>query len=419
MNYEFSDPPPWPHQRKGFEDSRDAEYYGILWEQRCGKSRVIIDTAAYNYELGKIDGVLLLSPNGVHRNWITEGFGQFLPERIPAKMLVWRSGKMATKAAQKALNELLNYDGLSVLSMNYDALSVKAAKEFLGKFLRKRKLLIAADESDDISTPSAKRTMTAIRAAKYGVMRRILTGTPAAEGPFGLYSQTNFLKMYVLGFSTYAEFKAHHAEFEECMNAEYRKKYAAGEAIARQKGLTGDAMINSAKNYARGTGKAWSQIVQNEDGSPRYMHLDELQEKLLKFSSRVTRAECGGQLPQYATRPFELAPAQRKIYDELREEFIAELEGGEISATLVLVRYARLQQISSGYCPLDRNALDCPTCNATDPDCGTCGGIGMVLPKYGAPWGKPAYGRALPTMSTPLWNGLKPWAGDLYVTTGR
>lgn len=379
IDYEFASPPPWDHQRKGFFETCNAEFFGILWEQRCGKSRVIIDTAAYNYELGRIDGVLLLAPNGVHRNWITEGFAQFLPERIPSQQLIWRSGKMHTKANVQALADLLPFDGLSVLAMNYDALSTKAAKQYLGKFLRKRKLLIVGDESDDLSTPSAARTMTAIRAAKYGVMRRILTGTPAAETPFSLYSQTNFLKMFVLGFTSFLAFKAHHAVLEEGMDREHRGKLNQGYAVAEAQGILGDDADVFAKNFARGAGKAWTQVATDKAGAPRYQNLDELQEKLSKFTSRLTRAECGGQLPQYATRPFELAPAQRKAYDELREEFLAELGSGQVSAAMVLVRYARLQQIASGYCPLDRNARECPTCGGVDPECCTCEGLGLIL----------------------------------------
>ena len=353
MTYTFADhaPEPWAHQRKGFDLSKDREYFALFMEQRTGKSRVIIDTAAYAYERGFIDGVLLLAPNGVHRNWITEGFGQFLPRRIPAALATWRTGLMDTKKAQEQLTAALGHDGLTVLSMNYDALNTVKAKAYLGKFLRKRKLMVVGDESDDLSTPGAKRTQTAIRAAKYGIMRRILTGTPAAEDPFGLYAQTNFLKMFVLGYTSFLAFKHRFGEWEEGYNGR--------------------------------TDTTFETLKRSDDGAPCYRNLDELQRKLDAFSFRVTRVECGGQLPTLVTRPFELHETQRRLYNHLREEYVAELQDGTVTAAMVLVRYARLQQITSGFVPLDRHPQPCPHCAGTDPDCSVCFGLGVVLPDGG------------------------------------
>ena len=349
MTYTFADqaPEPWAQQRKGFEVSKDREYFALFMEQRTGKSRIVIDTAAYAYERGHIDGALILAPNGVHRNWVTEGFGQFLPSRVPAELTTWRTGLMDTKKAQAGLTSLLTHDGLAVLSMNYDALNTVKGKEFLGKFLRKRKLLIVGDESDDLSTPGAQRTKTAIRAAKYGVMRRILTGTPAAEDPFGLYAQTNFLKPFVLGYTSYLAFKHRFGEWEEGYNGR--------------------------------TNTTFETIKRDEGGAPKYQNLDELQQKLDDLSYRVTRIECGGQLPSLVTRPFELHETQRRLYNQLREEFVAELGTGTVTAAMVLVRYARLQQITSGYVPLDREPQPCPHCGATDPECSVCFGLGVIL----------------------------------------
>lgn len=367
MTYEYADhaPAPWDQQRRCFEATRDDEIHALFWEQRTGKSRPVIDTAAYNFEKGRIDGLLVFAPGGVHRNWLTEGIEQFLPQRIKRMTLAWNSPKMRDKKMQLLLNELLDFDGLAVLTINYDAIRTPTCKNYLGKFLRKRKLLIVADEADDISWPEAKRTTTTIRAGRWGKMRRVLTGTPVDEGPFSCYSITNFLQMHILGFSSYIAFQHFFAEYDRDEN--------------------GDIVRQTRTIYDPATGKRrtqeYEEPMRDENGRPRYRNLEVLNKRMAPFTSRVTRVQCGGQLPHLVRRPFELAPQQREIYEELRQQFRAELEDeGAVTARMTLVRIMRLQQIASGFAVLDEAAEDCKACDGTNADCPACSGIGLVLP---------------------------------------
>jgi hypothetical protein len=360
VTYDFADhaPPPWNHQEYWFCRTRDDEIHALFHEQRTGKSRIIIDTAAYNYERRRIDGMLVLAPAGVHANWALESIPQMMPRRIPHMIVIWRSTKMQSKTAKAMLQTLLDFDGLAILTVNYDALPTPVLKAYLAKFLRKRKLLVVADESDDLSSPAAKRTIVAgctksnIGIARWGKMRRILTGTPAAENPFGLYAQTNFLRFGILGFRTYHDFKQHHAEWE----IDY-------------------------SNFRQNKNRPHEEIRRDDNGKPIYLNLDELQSKLVDFSSRVLRSDCGAQLPRHATRLFVLSKEQRHVYDTLREKYRIELsEKQSVTAAHVLARYVRLQQVASGYVPLDREPEECVRCHATDPACPLCDGLGVVVP---------------------------------------
>lgn len=59
--------PPMDHQRKAFMISRDQQEFGLFMEQGTGKTKVIIDTAAYLYGKGEIDCFVIIAwPNGVH-----------------------------------------------------------------------------------------------------------------------------------------------------------------------------------------------------------------------------------------------------------------------------------------------------------------------------------------------------------------
>jgi SNF2 family DNA or RNA helicase len=72
------------------------------------------------------------------------------------------------------------------------------------------------------------------------------------------------------------------------------------------------------------------------------------------ISSRLTKEQAGLNLPPklYQRLVYELAPDQRRVYDQLRKEFMVELDGGVlVTAALAIVRVLRLQQVACGYLP--------------------------------------------------------------------
>ena len=85
-----------------------------------------------------------------------------------------------------------------------------------------------------------------------------------------------------------------------------------------------------------------------------YRDLDKLHAMIQPISTRLTKEQAGLSLPPklYTRRVFEMAPEQRHIYDQLRREFMVELEGGKlITAAIAMVRVTRLQQVACGYLP--------------------------------------------------------------------
>lgn len=64
---------------------------------------------------------------------------------------------------------------------------------------------------------------------------------------------------------------------------------------------------------------------------------------------RVAKADVLTQLPPkvYTTRYVELPPAAREVYDAMENDFIAEVEGGEITAMGALAQLTRLNQLAS------------------------------------------------------------------------
>lgn len=78
-------------------------------EQGTGKTKVIIDTAAYLYGKGEIDCFVIIAwPNGVHRNWIDTELDEDMPNWCPYKAC-WYSSNL-TKYKKKEIEDVYNFD---------------------------------------------------------------------------------------------------------------------------------------------------------------------------------------------------------------------------------------------------------------------------------------------------------------------
>jgi SNF2 family DNA or RNA helicase len=93
-----------------------------------------------------------------------------------------------------------------------------------------------------------------------------------------------------------------------------------------------------------------------------YRHLDELKEKLDRFSFRVTKEECLD-LPDkvYVRRDVELTKEQLKAYEQMKLMALAVVDQGIMSTNNALTQLMRLHQITCGHMKLDDGQeLDIP-----------------------------------------------------------
>ena len=295
--------PPMDHQRKAFMISRDQQEFGLFMEQGTGKTKVIIDTAAYLYGKGEIDCFVIIAwPNGVHRNWIDTELDEDMPNWCPYKAC-WYSSNL-TKAKKKEIEDVYNFDkGLRIISFNAEAFVSDKAKELIYKFVHDFRTLLVLDQSACIKNPTAKRTkFLADKIAPMAKFRRILDGQPVAEGGEELYSQFKFLNPMIIGCDTWTAFKA-----------EYCKIGFFNEVVG-------------------------------------YKNMDKLYDKIDGYSYRVLEKDCLD-LPKriYKKWHFDLSDKESAIYEDLRKTSIAEFEGETLAEQLPLVKNMRLQQVARGW----------------------------------------------------------------------
>ena len=299
---------PYAHQITALEKSWDKEEYAYFMEMGTGKSKVLIDNIAMLYDKGKINGVLIVAPKGVYKNWYSSEIPTHLASHIQYKSVLWTASISKTK--QEELNSLFKSDfNLHVLVMNVEAFSTKKGLQFALKFLNSHKTLMAVDESTTIKTPSAKRTKSILALSKSAVYRRILTGSPITKSPLDLYTQCGFLNEDLLGFSSYYAFRSRYAHMVE-----------------------------------RNFGGRRVQIVKS------YQRLDELSKLIEPFSYRVLKEDCLD-LPDkiYIRREIELTDEQEKLYGTMKQMALASLNGQLLTAPNVLTQLMRLHQITCGH----------------------------------------------------------------------
>ena len=314
---------PFDHQRKHLEDHIEEKSWGLLWEQGTAKTKPIIDTAAYLFDEGKIDGMIVVAPPGVERNWNTDEIPKHMPQEFAfdIRIQVFLTAKKHTKEHKRGLNALLNHDGLAILLISYNAFMTKEGKDYIWKFLKQRKCLYVLDESHNIKTPNAKRTKSIVASGKYAEYRRILTGTPVAIGPFDLYSQVRFLDEYF-----------------------WKNKGIHGSVQFRQ--YFGRWFTRAECQQLHGYDPGYDKLIE-------YQNLDKLRLWLSEISDRVLKEDVLDLPPKlYAKRYFEMSREQKAAYETLGEELMLEVGDNIITAELPIVKLLRFQQIACNYVPV-------------------------------------------------------------------
>jgi hypothetical protein len=321
---------PYPYQKAVFERSRDLKTFALFMEQGTGKTKVSADTAAWLYLHGKINTMIITAPSGIHEQWIREELPKHMSPAVPYVGFEWHSNKApaTTKAQLKEL--MLVKDKLVVLAFNIESVATKKAYDWILHFLMSRPTLLLVDEATDIKRPGAIRTQKLWKLGEFAKYKRILTGTPASEGPFGYYSMFRFLHWQILGYFTYAAFKAEFAEWVQL------------------RGWQDDVKLD-------GKGRPIMVVARDKAGNPKYKNLERLESLAAKRSFRITKAEALPWLPPklFDKRMFDMAPQQRKLYNEIKIDYVAEFRGKTYYADLAIVRMLRMQQIACGYLPSD------------------------------------------------------------------
>lgn len=286
--------PPWEHQEDAFQFLHGREYGGLFADMGTGKSLVACGLIGYAYPYR----TLIVCPKAMVSVWkrtIEEELPRYFPFELTGT-IDYRIKSLRHYADRKWMVFIVNYEALTYGKMA--AALMEVGFDFL-----------LLDESHKIKTPTSTTTRVLTRLGQKATWRYILTGTPAADKPIDVFSQLRFLKSSLVG-TAFGAFKARYAVIE--------------------------------RGYNQASGTFYDQIV-------GYQNQEELSDLIYSVAFRVERDVLS--LPESTDTviPVHLPKKARKAYDHMLKESILALDPGVSSASNVLARLLRLQQITSGF----------------------------------------------------------------------
>lgn len=320
------------HDEK-FRKEYGESFFALHMEMGTGKTWVFLAHIEKLYKAGKIDGLLVIAPRGVHTNWVLREIPQHLSVDCVARSWRTNAGKREreemTEALQLPKRGTVKKNGkLRILSINIDAIGTKAGFEMAAAFCRTFKVAIVVDESTRIKNENTLRHDSAMKLGKLVSHRYEGTGLPITNKPNDLYGQFEWLQSGLLGTTSYRAFVAEYSVLLTEDDWAFKKMVEKNPRIR------------------------FAQIVKRDDitGKPIYRNLERLNALIAPHSYRVLKKECTD-LPDKIFKQvyFELTPTQRAQYKLMEDDFRFELEDGTIQGVAKLNVAAKLQQITSGF----------------------------------------------------------------------
>lgn len=277
--------------------------FGLLFEMGCGKTRTAIAIAGAAYNLGAVQRVLVVAPTSVVSVWPKE-IAEVAGFKVTCRALLGTKNQRL-----KMLDDLekFPFKAMKVAVINYESTWREDVFEELQKFDAD---LIICDESQRIKTHDAKQSKAMHELGDRARYKLILSGTPVQNDAIDIWSQYRFLDKTIFGDNFY----------------KFRNRYAIMGGFNRK------------------------QIV-------GYKDLDGLIKKEHSIAFRITKEEAID-LPEqtFITRRVELDKKTADLYKQIKQSSYAELMNGDtITATTVLTKLLRLQQLAGGFLVTDES----------------------------------------------------------------
>lgn len=288
--------PLWRIQREAIDYCLKNPNAMLNMDMGTGKTRVAIEV------IMKLNchNILVIAPKSVVPVWKTE-VDKYAKDKYDVLLL----GNGTLKSRCKRFDDFMkNGDKRKVVVINYD---VVWRSEIYSRVSCLSWDIVILDESHRAKSHISKTSKACFRIGKSAERRLCLSGTPMANSPLDIFGQYRFLDQSIFG-TRWGDFK---------------EKYAVLGGPERR-------FIVGFKN------------------------LEELGERFNSIAFTATKADISKEAelvdePEIVVRFGEMPKTTRKIYEDLRRDFISDWKGGIITASNVLVRLLRFQQLTSGF----------------------------------------------------------------------
>lgn len=299
-------PPLWPAQEEAVEFALARPAAMLDMGMGCGKTRVAIEAIKAREDVRR---VLVVCPKAVVPVWGRE-CAKYLD---PGTYQVHERSASATvaktaEAARLVLDRDLG-DVLELLVVNYDSVWRAPLGDLLCRAADRGALdMVVLDESHRAKSAGSKVSKYLAMLGRRVRYRLCLSGTPMANSPLDVYGQYRFLDRSIFG--------TNHERFLQA--------YAV--------------MGGPDRNFIVG-------YKNQQDLMARFRSIA----YTCSLEDVADRAKLPDALPDQVL-PVGLPARDMRALQDLQRDFVAECGGGFATASNVLVRLLRMQQIASGFC---------------------------------------------------------------------
>lgn len=337
------------HQKKALERYRYSSEIPLFFDPGCGKTKTALDIAAAKFADGAIDAVLVIAPNGVHKQWANEEIPKWMKD--VETTVQWRKNK-----------KLFFVEGkLNIVCTNIEQFSTKTKYLDYVEWVNVHRTFIILDEATRIKNPKAIRTQrllyefndvvrrgkTILQSSPKTVARAILTGTPVTNGPFDVWPMFEFLRPGYFGINWFG-FQNKYGMFHAIqVNGRVIRILINEQAWEEIHKCSSFEMANALFGVSLGT---YDTIMQQDHYEGPFRNVDQLRDKMLEIAMFVRIEDCID-MPErvYNRKLLDMSPEQSRVYGELETYFITQYKDEKVEAKSKLTAYIRLQQIASGF----------------------------------------------------------------------
>ncbi len=299
---------PWDHQVDGFNLIEQRDRLLLNWEMGTGKTKPVIDWICNQHP----KWTLIVCPVSVRQVWIDEFYSHGRMKNDDGVKLVHlhplgHSGGTIAKDAQLVTRQ----HEAGVLPMHSHVFIVnyeRIWRDPLAKLMLHIEWdLAVCDEIHRIKGNRSRASKYMWKLADTAKKKLGLTGTLMPHSPMDVFSQMMFLDPTLFGKSF----------------VRFRSRYAVMGGFQQK------------------------QIV-------RWKNLDDMAERLKQVTDRVTKDEVLDLPPViHEDRVVDLSPPSARVYRSMERAFVADVEEGKVTAGNALAKLLRLQQITSGFAPVE------------------------------------------------------------------
>lgn len=306
-------PEMWPAQREAVEFCLQRPAAMLDMGMGCGKTRVAIEVIRRREDVRR---VLVVCPKAVIPVWgreiakYADGLGYSLLLRSSETVRRFAEDVRTFLGPEATPDRSVSLP--NVIVVNYDSVWRKPLGDVLYEGAKRGLIdMVVLDESHRAKSAGSKVSKYLAMLGKAVPYRLCLSGTPMANSPLDVYGQCRFLDRSIFG--------TNHERFLQA--------YAV--------------MGGPDRNFIVG-------FKNQQDLMERFSSIA----YTCRIEDIADRAKLPAQLPD-TTIPVKLPARDMRALRDLNREFVAECGSGFVTASNVLVKMLRMQQICAGFCEVE------------------------------------------------------------------